>query len=298
MSVEAFGAGKVILLGEHAVVYGEPALAAALDVGVRATGVRAAKTQLLLPRALSGAKRQTTLKAFAAAAEISGFPPVAISVQSELPLSMGLGSSAAFSVAVSRVLSQTSEKASLLKDMVFAMERVFHHAPSGLDHTTSMAETVLRFQRKGTRAVFQKVKPSKGFALAVACLGPRRQTALSVQALGLRKARYPKRYDRLFRAIGLLADEGVAAVEKGDLLGLGDAMNVNQGLLSALQVSSLPIDDMVHRFRAMGAWGAKLTGAGGDGGAVIALFEDSDWAVRKLRRAGVNAFVAHVRGPE
>jgi mevalonate kinase len=84
----------------------------------------------------------------------------------------------------------------------------------------------------------------------------------------------------------------------GDLEGLGDAMNVNQGLLNALGLSSLAIEEMVARLRTAGALGAKLTGAGGDGGAVIGLFREPEPVVMKLRKAGIDCFASQLAGPE
>ena len=97
--------------------------------------------------------------------------------------------------------------------------------------------------------------------------------------------------------MGRLAAEGAKAVEAGDLEALGDAMNVNHGLLAALGLSSPALDEMVHRLRALGALGAKLTGAGGDGGAVIGLFLEPEPAVRELTRQGMRCFGSQLAGP-
>ena len=88
----------------------------------------------------------------------------------------------------------------------------------------------------------------------------------------------------------MLAAEGAKAVTKGDLAELGDLMNVNHGLLWAMQLSSERIDATVRRLLALGALGAKLTGAGGDGGAVIGLFESSAQAVKTLTAEGLTCF--------
>ena len=97
--------------------------------------------------------------------------------------------------------------------------------------------------------------------------------------------------------MGRLATEGAEAVEQGDLEALGDLMNVNQGLLSALGLSSPALEASVHRLRALGALGAKLTGAGGDGGAVIGLFPQPDAALARLRHDGVRCFASQLSGP-
>jgi mevalonate kinase len=94
--------------------------------------------------------------------------------------------------------------------------------------------------------------------------------------------------------VGRVAEEGIEAAESGDLRGLGDAMNVNHGLLAALGVSSPALDGMAGFLREAGALGAKLTGAGGDGGAVVGLFRDGRRARRTLQRAGVSCFLSSV----
>ena len=74
-------------------------------------------------------------------------------------------------------------------------------------------------------------------------------------------------------------------------------MTMNQGLLAALGLSSPSIEAMVYRLKGLGALGAKLTGAGGDGGAVIGLFHEPEPAVVRLRRAGVDCFASQLAGP-
>ena len=141
------------------------------------------------------------------------------------------------------------------------------------------------------------MKSPRPLKVLVALVGERRPTKVTVSALRERQTRWQARYARLFREIGTLAAEGARAVEAGDLEALGDAMNVNQGLLVALGLSSPPLEEMVYRLRQMGALGAKLTGAGGDGGAVIGLFLEPEPAVAKLMRLGVRCFSSQLAGP-
>ena len=133
--------------------------------------------------------------------------------------------------------------------------------------------------------------------MLVALVGERSSTRTTVSDLRARRERWPKRYQRLFEEIGRLADEGAKAIEQGDLESLGDAMNVNQGLLAALGLSSPGIEQMVHSLRRAGALGAKLTGAGGDGGAVIALFREPEPAVARFSAEGISCFTSQIAGP-
>ncbi len=297
-----FGAGKVILLGEHSVVYGYPALAGPLSYGVTARGVKAKKPQLALPGTLNRAQRALLTRAFQRAAGLCGNPGVKVSLESELPLSMGLGSSAALSVACVRLLLKAAGQKDTPREVArvaLEMEREFHGTPSGVDHTTSAEQQLILYKRLPDQSAgrLRALKSPRPLKVLVALAGERSPTKKTVAALRERQARWPARYQRLFQQIGTVATEGAKAVEAGDLEALGDAMNVNQGLLSALGLSSPPLESMVYRLRAMGALGAKLTGAGGDGGAVIGLFLEPEPAVAKLLQLGVRCFSSQLAGP-
>lgn len=293
----SFGPGKVIVLGEHGVVYGQPALAGPLSRGVRAWSEPAKRTSLEIPEVLSASQRLALERAFARVAKLTGHPPIAVHLDSDLPPSMGLGSSGALAVAVTRLLLRASgERVSQaqLERVAFEMEKEFHGTPSGVDHTTSARGSLILF-RKGKATTLRPRRPVK---VLIALAGERASTKQTVLALRERQARWPARYTRLFQSIGAVVRDGAKAAVEGDLEGLGDAMNVNQGLLNALGLSSLALEEMVARLRAAGALGAKLTGAGGDGGAVIGLFREPEPVVMKLRKAGIDCFASQLAGPE
>jgi mevalonate kinase len=290
-----FGAGKVILLGEHAGVYGYPVLAGPLSRGVRARAIPARQCRLVLSEMLAPEHHQSVLRAFARAAEVCGQPRVEVSLETDLPLSMGLGSSAALSVACARVLLQAAGRQASVSEVVrvaWFMEQQFHGTPSGVDHTTSAWEQLLLYRKapRGERGWPLTVHGPRPLRIVVALAGERSPTRLTVEGFLARQECWPKYYARILREVGLLATEGARAVEEGNLEALGDAMNVNHGLLAALGLSSAVLDTMVHRLRELGALGAKLTGAGGDGGAVIGLFHDPEPAVAALTRLGIPCF--------
>lgn len=295
--ITAFGPGKVILLGEHGVVYGYPALAAAISRGMRAWGEPAESTTLEIPQGVSVEHQQALERAFARAAKKARHPKISIHLESELPLSMGLGSSGALAVAVARVLLEARTgappKQREVEALALEMEKEFHGTPSGVDHTTSARGTMVLF-KKGKATEVRAPKPVK---VLVALVGPRKATRLTVSALRERQKAWPARYRRVFDHIGRLVLDGAAAVRAGQLEALGDVMNMNHGLLSALGLSSPPLEEMVYRLRGLGALGAKLTGAGGDGGAVIGLFREPEPTVMKLKAQGIDCFASQLAGP-
>jgi len=94
-----------------------------------------------------------------------------------------------------------------------------------------------------------------------------------VRAVRARHDACPALYGRLFDAIDALTLEASAAMAAGDGQHLGRLMNINHGLLHALDVSTVQIEQLIFEARRMGAWGAKVTGGGG-GGSMLALCAD------------------------
>lgn len=297
VELSAFGPGKIILLGEHGVVYGHPALAAPISRGVRARGYFSKALSLEMPEGLSALQQAALRRAFAAGAKAAGARRVTVILESNLPVALGLGSSGALSVACARVLLEAARgrpaTGKEVETLALRMEREFHGTPSGVDHTTSARGTMILYRKGQAREVRAPV-PVK---VLVAVLEGRPPTRDTVAALRARQAKWPRRYARYFTEMGTLAKEGAAAVAKGDIDALGDAMNLNQGILSALGLSGPRIDAMVRLLRAHGALGAKLTGAGGDGGAVIGLFPEPEPAVSRLLKQGVQCFTSQLAGP-
>jgi len=286
LKLSAFGPGKIIVLGEHAAVYGEPVLAGAIQRGVMARVVDG-EPGIELPDVLSPPQAEALQRAYAAAAK---GVELRVRVTSDLPIGVGLGSSAALSVAVARLLLQARGRKFGVSDVLklaAVMEGEFHGTPSGVDHTTSARGELVLYRKGGPTKAVKKKKPLR---MVVALAGARTATKTTVAGLRERRTRWPKRYARLFHEIGTLAAEGARAVSRGDLAELGDLMNVNHGLLWAMQLSSERIDAVVRQMRARGALGAKLTGAGGDGGAVIGLFEYGAIAREQLTADGLECF--------
>lgn len=301
------GHGKVILLGEHAVVYGKPGLAAALSLGAQASATPA-RTPLLAVspwgveidpgRAERDPEREMLRQALCAL--LAGLPSEAralrVEAEVELASGAGLGASAALSVAIVRAVDAalgTTRDDDAVAALALEAERVFHGNPSGLDSALASHGGVALF-RKG--AALEKVRMRRPAWLAVAHSGERASTRETVASVARQRERRPEKVDEVLAAIEALVLQGRTALEDGELGRLGQLMDLNQKLLSALLLSTSRLETMCEGARNAGALGAKLTGGGG-GGCMIALAETPEAAERiraALASAGYEAFTTRL----
>ena len=290
--------GKVILLGEHAVVYGRPALAAALRPGVEAWVVRGRGPMVETDRPeLADDSRPVQLVCDAAACV--GLDPRdwVMRIRTELPAGRGLGSSAALVIAVLRALADAAER-TLSNDDERALgrrlEAIFHGTPSGIDPTAAAepAGSCFRFVR-GEPPTVTALRPPTPLPLVIAFGAQPRSTGAAVGGLRARWEADRTTYERLFDGVAAVVESGARAAEAGDVAALGRAFDENQALLEALGVSAPEVEALAAVARQNGALGAKLTG-GGAGGAVIALAHDPDRLGAILRETGVETLVVRV----
>lgn len=291
-----FGHGKVILFGEHAVVYDQPALAAGLSRGLKATA-SAGTGRLTIPAwdlDLGMNDDSPVARAFAAILARLEVRDIDVAVEAELPARAGLGSSAAFAIAVARAagISGAHDHEAVMAAAADA-ETIFHGTPSGIDLAAAASGEVGRFQRsKGWHAV----SVPQPMTLCVGLSGRPRDTRAQVDAVRRLRDRTPV-IRTVIETLGALAGEGEHALGQGDIDELGRLFDVAHGLLAALRVSTAELEALVHTARAAGAVGAKLTGAGG-GGAVIALAPGHERDVlQRWSEAGFRGFVATIGAP-
>ncbi|HEU0034149.1 MAG TPA: mevalonate kinase [Kofleriaceae bacterium] len=294
----AIGWGKIILLGEHAVVYGYPALAAALDRGVIISPVPTTKGMRIDIPAWHVAVKydddhpvSRSLCAIADALEL-GRPALSLVGDAQIPAGAGLGSSAALAVAVTRALlafANRAQDAATIAHAANASESLLHGRPSGVDVALAIAGGVGVFRRStGLRPV--AIPPLR---VLVGPSGAPRSTAAMVERVA--EATHAIADDKRLAELGGLTDVGTTALLARDLVGLGFAMNRAHTVLAELGVSTEQLDSLCEAARATGAHGAKLTGAGG-GGAVIAIAPpDREAAIlAEWKHAGVTGFVATI----
>ena len=300
---------KAILLGEHAVVHGRPAIAAPL-AQLRAS-VDARRRDFPLKVSFSNGERAPF---FWCANESESADPLAraieltarhfalsslqgeLVIRSDIPIASGLGSGAAVSAALARgvaALLARSISDEDLNSIVYEVEKLHHGTPSGIDNTVIVYEKPIYFVKDQS---VEFIKFSKPGTLVLADTGVRSPTRAAVSDVRAQLERRPNRTRDLFNQIGALAQQARAAIEAGDHGQLGQLMTRNHRLLQALDVSSAQLDLLVDAALRAGAYGAKLSG-GGRGGIMIALAQpDSDSAVKRaLRQAGAErVFVSSV----
>jgi mevalonate kinase len=259
----------VLLLGEHAVVYGHPALAAAIDLRVTVeVEPQADVIRLELPGGfpVPQAVLEGLRKLARAAGHEGGF---VARVKSDLPLGSGLGSSAALGVALARAFKPGCEPEEAA-ELAMHLERVLHGAPSGVDPAICARGGVIEF----VKADPPRIEAVRGRAwLCVAPTGIARGTHSTVLPLAQRRALDP-RVDESLSRLGAIARSGRPAFEDGELARLGALFDEAHAVLCDLGVSCKELDETVGKLRSAGALGAKLTGAGG-GGAAIGLARDA-----------------------
>ena len=287
-------AGKVILLGEHAAVYGKHALALPIPGAVTATVHESENLTLEVPDwKLSREISRDTSGVDAAVRRIlenlgvrqRGFT---IRVRSALPRAMGLGSSAAFAVAIVRAFDRLlglSLDDKRVNEIAFDCEKLAHGNPSGVDTTLATFARPILF-RKGDSFQVEELGLERTPPIVIACGHQPGVTHEQVAGVRARYEAQPAAYAAIFEQIDGLSIAGAKALVAGEYAELGQLMNIGQGLLNALGVSTPELERMIEIARQAGAAGAKLTGAGG-GGSIVAACPGTERAVvTALRSAG------------
>ncbi len=304
-----YASGKVILFGEHAVVYGRPAVAvpvtqvqarAEVEDAERGQGITIVARDLGRTYKLNEAPPDDALRAIVVSTlehvRVGLEQDLTITVTSTIPVARGLGSGAAVSTAIVRALLEHFDRwldSRAISDLVFETEKIHHGTPSGIDNTVIAFEKPVYFVKGGRMEIFWVERP---FLLVIADTGVQSPTKVTVEAVRRAWEREPVMYEGLFDDIGTIADMGRQAIEQGDLEVMGRLMDENQRLLRLLKVSSPELEGLIGAARQGGALGAKLSGAG-RGGNMIALVtqETCGQVSMMLRLAGAkNVIVTEV----
>lgn len=291
--------GKIILFGEHAVVYGRPALAVPVTqvhVDVDVTDSTRAGIWIDAPDVSLHAELNTLPSDHPIASvinnlffllRVSPFPNLEIKIASTIPVASGLGSGAAVTVALTRALaihlnrSMTDEE---VNAFTYEIEKIHHGTPSGIDNTVVTYARPVYFVKGQTIETFTVGQP---FMIVIGDTGisaPTKESVGDVRRLWMNDK---SRWETVFDKIGEISFTARRAVEAGKWELLGELMNENHALLQKLTVSSPELDRLIEAARNASALGAKLSG-GGRGGNMIALVhpENAESVSHALTEAG------------
>jgi mevalonate kinase len=304
MSFTFSAPAKIILLGEHAVVYGQPAIAAPIS------DLRATATFALNPDSKSGLRiiaedlnefidyqrdldHVLALTAAKVLHHLQAEPPnVTIRLRSQIPLASGLGSGAAVSTALARALTGAVGRTlsnEALNAIIFEVEKVYHGTPSGIDNTVIVYEQPVYFVRD---QALDRIEIGGAFRFLIGDTGQRAITKVAVGDVRRLYENQPQAIQPTLENIGRIVMAARGCIEQAQVNAFGQLMNENQKLLELLTVSSPELEKLIDAARDAGALGAKLSG-GGRGGNMIALVpQDREAGIEKamLKAGAVRVF--------
>jgi len=315
MGVVASAPAKVILFGEHFVVYGEPAIVLAIDKRAYAEAKLQNDKRLSLRSLnlnLSGyfeggaftieqgnpkearAKFEPIKSAVDKVLEKHGEDVgLDIQINSMVPVAAGLGSSAAVAAAttaaVGALLNVKMSKEDIFR-ITYESEKVVHGTPSGIDPAISTFGGTLLFQMD---TGFKPIEVKTEIPLVIGDTGVERSTRVQVEKVRELKQRYPQVVEPIMSAAREVVLRAMGALKENDLETLGELMNINHALLYGVGVSDESLEWLVNAARKSGALGAKLTGAGG-GGCMVALAKNDNLqqVMEAIQRTGGSPFIA------
>ena len=278
--------GKSILFGEHAVVYGYPAIAVPLDsiaFKIKLLPRPTENNSIIINEELGenlifeDLEPQHTYRTAIATIlhelKINKLPPMEIRLSSTIPIASGLGSSAAFAVCLVRALSAflgfklSNEK---VNEIAYQIEIFQHGTPSGIDNTV-IAYNKPVFFRKGYPSEFLKI--GAPLNLVIADTGVRSKTKETVAQVRKFKESDPLVADEIIQKIGDVVERAKNELENGNSNAIGSLMTENHTFLTKLGVSCKELDHLVEVSLNEGALGAKLCGSG-RGGNIVALCDE------------------------
>lgn len=290
--------GKIILMGEHAVVYGQPAIAIPFSAVETVAEVKEDGEALTvtcefydglvhkMPEILESLKHAIRFSLYRIGAPQD--PAIHIDIHSTIPAERGMGSSAAVAVAIARSLFNFYGKVLTDKELweiVQSSEKIAHGNPSGIDTVTTSGKSPVFFVKDQP---IEQLSINMDAYLIVADTGQTGQTLKAIQSVKALLSKVTYQIDSLsdpkqaIKELGQLTKLAKEALLNNYILELGEVMNQAHQLLASLTVSNQTLDRLAQAARQAGALGVKLTG-GGRGGCLIALAKDKESAEKIAR---------------
>jgi mevalonate kinase len=293
--------GKIILFGEHAVVYGRPALAVPVtQVQATATvsensrgGIWIEAPNVNLSSALSQLAPDhplvVVINSVFSTLAIARPPACTVYLQSTIPVASGLGSGAAVSVAILRALSAYLGRPltdAQVNGLAFQAEKLYHGTPSGIDNSVVTYARPVYFVKDQPIKTF---RVGASFTMVIGDTGISAPTKESVQAVRILREADPARWEKVFDQVGEIVWDARQAIERGDTSTLGTLMDANQALLQEMTVSCEELDLLTEAAHKAGALGAKLSGGGRGGNLIVLVLKEKAPAMAEvLLAAGAN----------
>ncbi|MEN4016930.1 MAG: mevalonate kinase [Methanobacterium sp.] len=308
MQVTASAPGKAILFGEHAVVYGKPAIAMALNkraqvkvterpdnkiqVNIKDLGIKG-YINLGENTVTSNSPKKGILNyVLNSVKSVHQGSGLDICIDVNVPIGGGLGSSAAVTVALIAALFRYNnmdfEKKEIAR-LAHKVELEVQNYASPLDTSISTYGGLI-YLKDAKKIVSLDI--NHNIPLVIGFTDQRGDTGKLIEAVKIRKESYPEIINPVIDSIESLTIEAKEAILNNDKKRIGELMNINHGLLDALGVNTLELSNMVYTARDAGASGSKITGAGG-GGSIISFCPGTE-EVRAVLKKIENAFKADI----
>ncbi len=300
--IDCSAPGKVYLFGEHAVVYGEPAIACAIDLRTHVSveersddiiEITAKDLELKAPIARTTIDTREGIKLEGCLDSLNSFDYIRAScdkvfeisdqskgvniiIESDIPVAGGIGSSAATTVATVHALLKLFDIDATrreIADIGYSVEKEVQGSASPCDTFTSAMGGVTKVEPNVSLKRLDKALTD--FSFVIGLTGKPSPTSKLVKEVKELKQKNPDVILPIIETIGKLSRRGETLIKEGRFEEIGELMNVNQGLLESLGVGSDKLSNLIYSARKTGALGAKITGAGG-GGCMLSLVRSSD----------------------
>ncbi|MHA1143184.1 MAG: mevalonate kinase [Candidatus Helarchaeota archaeon] len=287
--ITASAPGKIILFGEHAVVYGSAAIAMAINLRSFVTAKFISEKQLSIHAKDVHLSQEFPLDLEAIESKIphlkimgpilncctsifkKKFPEngIELKIWSQIPLGAGLGSSAAIAVSTVGALNGLLElnlSIEEISSLAFESECLVHGTPSGIDNTISSHGGAVYYKKGSVKRMDVRSK----IPILILDTKIKRKTSFWVGKVKEKYNANRQVFSLIFQSVDKISLKGRKLLERGYLKDLGELMNVNQGLLDAMGVATPEVSKIINKIRKQNVFGVKITGAGG-GGCIIIL---------------------------
>jgi len=305
--------GKTILFGEHAVVYGKPAIAAAVDkrVYVKIEKREDKKTHVNIEElGISGFlnlkeelieydngeyKKKNILEyVLKSLIKTNTDDGLEITINMDIPIGAGLGSSAAVTVATifsSSIYNNINLTKNEIAKLAHQVELEVQGAASPIDTTLSTHGGVIYLSNNANKILTLDINTE--IPIIIGYTSKRGNTGKLVESVRLKVEKYPEIMNSILNSMESITNHACKALINRDHQKIGELMNINHGLLDSIGVSTEELSKMVYSARKAGALGSKVTGAGGGGSIIAYCPEHMDEVISSINKFE-NAFKINI----